>query len=451
MSTATETRVRTRGGRVLLVSADERLARDVSGWLTQEYLSVQAAESLDGAIDHCARSVPDVALLDLQLPGVSVAEAFERLRSAAGDVSVVAVCGDDLAGLDVAVTHGAVDFLVRPLDRERLCATSLLALRVHVLERENRRLAEQLQTLQWGQGLIGCSPAIRRLAGALSRAAQSDVTVLLEGAAGTGKSLAARVIHVSGRRADRPLIGLDASGLDEEALETQLRGESGGTLVVEDVDRLCARAQGRFVRYLKEQVPETERSRRMRVVATTSARLPEAVAKGSFREDLYYRLNVYPVRVPSLEERREDIMLLASHFLRRSAEETGVAENGFTPSATVLLETHPWPGNVGQLQSAIYRAHSLAKADPVDRVHLLGPATGLSIDVPPPALQAARGDEDEEEVTERDILPLEQEEKRLLGRALRATGGNVRRAAQLLRIGRATLYRKIQLYKLRLH
>ena len=189
-------------------------------------------------------------------------------------------------------------------------------------------------------------------------------------------------------------------------------------------------------------------------MATTSAKLPEQVSRSKFREDLYYRLNVFPIPIPSLQERRDDIALLATHFLKMSEESTGVSQAGFTASAMILLESHPWPGNVAQLQNAVLRAHSIAGTNPVDSVHLLGPSTGLEVDGVEHIAAAnpvAPTSDEEEEIREEDILPLDAEEKRLLARALKATKGNVRRAAQLLRIGRATLYRKIQIYKLRLH
>ncbi len=158
---------------------------------------------------------------------------------------------------------------------------------------------------------------------------------------------------------------------------------------------------------------------------------------------------MFPIAVPTLVERREDVPLLAARFLRRSSERNGLPDKGFTPAAMIVLETHPWPGNVSQLEHAVMRAHSLADGGPIDRVHVFGPATGLK---PPPGVKGFTDalHDDDEELGEEDILPFHEEEKRLLGRALMATKGNVRRAAQLLGIGRATLYRKIQIYQLRL-
>ena len=225
--------------------------------------------------------------------------------------------------------------------------------------------------------------------------------------------------------------------------------------MLENVENLSADVQSRVVRYIKERSARngSAQDNDPRIIATTSAHLPELVARGKFREDLYYRLNVFPIVVPSLQERRDDIAVLAAHFLDLAGESSKTPTEGFTTAAMILMETHPWPGNVSQLQDAVFRAHALAKGAVIDRQHMLGPTMGITADPVQPANlpRSAVGDSEEGEVREEDILALETEEKRLLARALKATKGNVRRAAQLLRIGRATLYRKIQVYKLKLN
>jgi two-component system response regulator FlrC len=292
---------------------------------------------------------------------------------------------------------------------------------------------------------------LRRLIGSVARVAESDATVLIEGRPGTGKSAVAEMIHRTGRRMAHPMVELAADTATVESLEQHLHDADHGILLIEDVEQLAPAVQSRLVRYLKE-----ERGHKpagigpdARIVATTSTRLPEAVARGRFREDLYYRLNVFPVQVPSLQERRDDIALLATHFLTESAAAGGTPHAGFSATAMILLETHPWPGNVAQLRSVIQRAHLLAAGAPIDRVHLMGPATGLEVQ-PTPEVLPTTSPADDDRVREADILPLEIEERRLLARALKATAGNVRRAAELLKIGRATLYRKIQVYDLKL-
>jgi DNA-binding NtrC family response regulator len=299
-----------------------------------------------------------------------------------------------------------------------------------------------------GSALVGNSPVMRRLHGVLSRAADTDATVLIEGPRGSGKSLAARVIHCKSRRVDRKLAVVECADLAAEALTQALEQAKGSTLLLEDIDRLPAAAQSVLVRHLKER-NSARAATAPRLISTTSAHLPELVARGAFREDLYYRLHAFPISVPALRERTEDVAMIAEAILDAASVPSGRASQGFTPAAVMLLESIPWPGNVTQLEAAVRRAQIVAGGGPIDREHLLAPqaapAAGSATAEGP--VRTARPDSD---ISEDSIRPFEEEEQELLSRALRATKGNVRRAAQLLGIGRATLYRKIQQYKLRL-
>jgi len=309
-------------------------------------------------------------------------------------------------------------------------------------------LEQLVAGLRDGSALVGRSPVMRRLADALRRAADNDATLLIEGQPGTGKSLAARVVHCKSRRCGLPLMTVECASVDADALARLLEESSNTTLILENIDRLPAAAQAVLVRHLKERPRAGTGSARPRVIATTANHLPELVARGAFREDLYYRLNVFPLRMPAVRERTEDVGLLAQTFLQASVASGASPRAGFTASALILLESMSWPGNVAQLESTIRRATVQAGGGPIDRTHLLGPTTGVTA---PLEAKAEATSTQEDDVTEEMIRPFEEEEQLLLARALRATGGNVRRAAQLLGIGRATLYRKIQQYRLRLH
>jgi len=451
MSSVTDTQGLVQHASVLIVDDDAWVHRLLENRLKSAHYQVHTACSSAEALAAVCREEYDVILLDIGLPDQSGLDTMRRLRSDSVSSGIIIISGDNDAQTVVeAMRLGALDYLVKPLDSDKVLATVGLAARAGRLERENRRLASRLRELNAGTELVGASPAMRRLAGVLRRVAESDATVLIEGKPGSGKSSAAGVIRGSGRRAAREMLTIAADAATPESLEKDLAAADEGTLVIEDIDLMPAAAQSRLVRFLKESGAASD-SHDTRIIATTSARLPELVAKGKFREDLYYRLNVFPIVVPSLHERSADIALLATHFLRLSAEKTKMPQCGFTASAMILLESHPWPGNVAQLENAVTRAHALAGDQPIDASHLLGPSTGLSADSIDLQRREPVAPADETEVREEDILPLDAEEKRLLARALRATKGNVRRAAQLLRIGRATLYRKIQVYDLRLH
>lgn len=311
--------------------------------------------------------------------------------------------------------------------------------RCHELER-------LVQGIHSGTTLIGNTPVARRLQSAISRAADADATVLIEGPVGSGKSLAARMIHCKSRRGAQAIAVVDAAAVDAEGFGKLLQRHANTTLVIEGVDALPAAAQAVLVRNLKERTSIRAQSW-PRVIATTAAHLPELVARGAFREDLYYRLHAMPILVPALRERVEDIVPIAESVLSAVAQPSGRPAVNLSASARILLESMPWPGNVTQLEAVLHRAQILAGGGPIEREHLLSPG-------PTTPAAASNGNSTaatvELELGEQSIRPFEEEEQELLSRALRATKGNVRRAAQLLGIGRATLYRKIQQYHLRM-
>ena len=325
----------------------------------------------------------------------------------------------------------------------------LLSLAVELAAKVDRLagLERFVAGIRSGAAMVGNTPPMRRLQSAVARAADCDASVLIEGPPGSGKSLAARSVHLKSRRGDKPLAVFECRDLSAEQLTQALTDCHDTTLLLESVDELPASAQSVLVKHLKER--STSRAPSLvRLIATTSAHVPELVARGAFREDLFYRLHAFPIVVPSLHERADDIPALAVAILDAGVPASGCNHRGFTPAARILLESMQWPGNVAQLEATVRRGHVLAGGGPIDREHLMSQAPGGA----PAASPAARDPQaDEVELTEDAIRPFEEEEKYLLGRALRATKGNVRRAAQLLGIGRATLYRKIQQYHLRLH
>lgn len=386
-------------------------------------LAATAAEPLDLVFfdDDSAAGLPD----RLEVPAVHVTERGATPARAG------------LGVIPVSAFEPALESLLTMAVELRM-ATS----RCHDLE----QLADGVRT---GSALVGRSPVMRRLHGVISRAADCDATVLIEGPAGAGKSLAARVVHCKSRRSGKPLRIVDGASMDAEATTAVLADARGTTLVVEDVDRMPAAGQAVLVRHLKER-SGARGEQAPRLIATTHAHLPELVARGAFREDLYYRLNGFPMVVPSLRERTEDIAEIAQAILATGASQTGRANAGFTAPALAMMETMPWPGNVAQLEAVLKRAQALAGGAPIDREHLQAPAPTATVLHGQVAAETGRRNDADGEVTEEAIRPFEEEEQLLLTRALRATKGNVRRAAQLLGIGRATLYRKIQQYKLRL-
>jgi DNA-binding NtrC family response regulator len=368
-------------------------------------------------------------------------EAAEAVPAEVASASLVVIVAD-------SVSPGAADTIRLPVTSiegalDGLCQ---VARRLSSAEARCRELESAHAGLVSGAAMMGRSPVMRRLQGTLSRAAEGDVTVLIEGARGTGKSLAARIIHCKSRRGGRPLVAIEGSAVSADVFVKAIDSARNTTLVIENIDQLPASQQATLVRLLKERPAVGASS--PRVIVTTSAHLPELVARGQFREDLYYRLHAFPIVVPALRERVEDVPFLASLLLESYCAPTGRANVTFSPAALVLLESMQWPGNVTQLDQIVRRALWNAGGGFIDREHILALANAPAAPVGAPE---AAGDRTARPALDEDsIRPFEEEEKDLLSRALQATKGNVRRAAQLLQIGRATLYRKIQQYQLRL-
>ena len=235
-------------------------------------------------------------------------------------------------------------------------------------------LESLVEGIRSGSAIVGNTPVMRRLQSAVSRAADCDATVLIEGPVGSGKSLAARAVHLKSRRADQPIVVKDCATLSADELNKTIAANTQTTLVLEAVDQLPANAQAALVKHLKER--STSRAPSLvRLIATTSAHIPELVARGGFREDLFYRLHAFPIMVPGLHERVDDIQALADAILDSGVPASGRNHQGFTPAARMLLESMQWPGNVAQLEATIRRGQVLAGGAPIDREQLIAPAT----------------------------------------------------------------------------
>lgn len=415
---------------------------------------VEVCDSLEAAREMVEHSTFDLVVLDC-----ATLASVDRAAVVADWMphAAVAVVGssDQRDDLVQFVRDGAVTFACAPYDEAQLATALYQAALARHFAVECARLQGVRNTANFDEFVIGRCPAMRRLDATIRRASEIDSTVLIEGHAGTGKSLVARALHDNGRRSDGPLVILQCSSVSEEVLERALADAASGTLVLEDVEQLNPAVQSKVVHVLKLRASHEANPTEPRLIATTSARLPELTASGRFREDLFFRLNQLPMQLPLLRERTEDIAILAQVFLRQAGELSGHSSAGFSPAAIALLESNPWEGNVAQLRNVVFRAHAASGSELVDVPHLAGSVRGVQapsgVAGASPAAQAQSADAvHDSPVSEAEILPFVEEEKRILTRALKAAEGNVRRAAEMLGIGRATLYRKIQIFELRL-
>jgi two-component system response regulator HydG len=443
---------------VLVVDDDQANLDSVSRIFQREGLTTLTSQNGKEALELLRRPEVAVMVTDLMMPGMDGQELLKAARTLRPDVEVVLMTAYGTVETAVsAMKDGAYDFITKPLKRHALVKSVQKALERQQLVAENRDLKARLAEMgaPGGKTIVGQSPAFRVFMDTLRQAAPSSATVLLMGESGTGKELAARAIHELSPRAKSSFVAVNCAALPESILEAELFGVErgaftgavarkegrferahGGTLFLDEVGEMSASAQVKLLRVLQEGEIERLGGTQtvkvdVRLVAATNKDLSKEVAEGRFREDLYYRLNVVEVRIPALASRREDIPLLADHFLRRFAAKNAKGVRGFSPEALTQLENYAWPGNIRELEHAVERAVVLCRSEVIDVSDLpeqvrrgpLGAASQLVIPIG---------------------TPMEEIERRVIHETLRHTRGDKTLAARLLGIAARTIYRKLE-------
>jgi two-component system response regulator HydG len=440
----------------------ESLARifEREGWRTA------TASSGPSALEVLRRERVAVVVTDLMMPGMSGEELLRAAKTLAPETEVVLMTAYGTVETAVAaMKEGAYDFITKPVKRHAIVKSVRQAIERSSLVSENRALRARLAELAPGGagGLVGDAPSFRAALETLRLAAPSAATVLLVGESGTGKELAARLVHDLSPRAAAPFVPVNCGAIPETLLESELFGHErgaftgatarkagrferahGGTLFLDEVGEMSPGLQVKLLRFLQDGVLERVGGTEpihvdVRVVAATNKDLGLEVKAGRFREDLFYRLDVVRVRLPPLRERREDVPLLASEFLRRAAAQAGRTAGGFTPAALAALEQYAWPGNVRELLHAVERA-----------VILGGDLVDLA-DLPEPVREAARASPPEAPPPAGSQPPIvvpfgtsmDEVERLVIRRTLEQTRGDKTLAAQILGIAARTIYRKL--------
>jgi two-component system, NtrC family, nitrogen regulation response regulator NtrX len=473
----------------ILVIDDEASIRDTLRMILEYegYQCLLAATGEEG-LTMVRDESPDLVFLDIKMPGMDGLEVLGQLKGQDEALPVVMISGHGTVATAVEATKlGALDFIEKPLSSERVLLTIRNALHAGRLERENRRLrgAEDVR-----YSLVGESAALRGVLDAVQRAAPTNATVLILGESGVGKELVARAIHRNSLRARDRFVQVNCAAIPEELIESELFGhEKGsftgatdkqigkfeladrGTIFLDEVGDMSQKTQAKVLRVLQEGEVERIGSQRtlkvdVRVLAATNKDLEAAIIDGSFREDLFFRLSVIPIRVPPLRERREDIPGLVKHFSELFAQEGGHARR-FTPAALDLLQQQPWRGNVRELKNAVERALIMARGDQIDAADLReivrGPVVvGLSspVVVPAPSVstgetvgelpgdtstpEADNGRVREKPTTLREFK--EQAEREFLVEKLREHHWNISRTAEVIGTPRSNLYKKLEQY-----
>lgn len=447
---------------VLIVDDEADIRMLIAGVLSDEGMKTREAANSDQALQQVAARRPSVVVLDIWLQGSKLdgLQILEHLMRDHPDLPVIMISGHGTIETAVsAIKIGAYDFIEKPFKADRLILMVERAVEAARLKRENAELK-----LRAGGDveLVGRSASIVQVRAAIDKVAPTGSRVLITGPAGTGKEVAARLIHARSKRADGPFVGLNCATMRPDRLEMELFGTEsgvdggakkigtfeqahGGTLLLDEVADMPLETQGKIVRALQEQVFErvgggSRVQVDVRVIATTNRDLQTEIDAGRFRQDLFYRLSVVPIRVPSLAERREDIPFLARHFMQRSAEAAGLIPREFGEDALAALQAYDWPGNVRQLRNVVDWLLIMVQGDPKEpvRADMLPPEIGA---ITPTVLKWEKGGEimglplrEAREMFEREYL---------LAQVTRF-GGNISRTASFIGMERSALHRKLK-------
>jgi len=441
---------------LLVADDDPGLRESLERTLTREGYTVALASDGRAALERLQSGGVDLVVTDLKMPGLTGLELLRAAKAIAPDVDVILLTAFGTVEEAVkAMKDGAYDFLTKPFRREQLLKLIDKALERRDLISKNRALQQRLDDLLRQGAIVGTSPAFRRMMTLVEQVADSSATVLIQGESGAGKESVVRAIHERSPRRSGPFVAVNCAALPETLLESELFGyekgaftgaagrkegrfelAGGGTLFLDEVADLSTVTQPKILRVLQEGEFERLGGTRtirvdVRIVAATNQDLAQMVKEKRFREDLYYRLNVITITVPPLRERREDISVLAQHFLRVYAAKNNRRLEGLTDDAVRRLEAYAWPGNVRELENVIERGVVLARGARVD-VTDLPPEIAGATPLPEGVLTVRIG------------TPLAEIEARLLDATLRATKGNKTLTAKLLGIDPRTVSRKLE-------
>ena len=444
----------------ILVADDDATHREVLRTLLEEW-GYAVREAVDGehAVALCRKQPFDLVLMDVRMPKKSGLEALKEIKVHNPAVPVLIMTAfSEVAAAVEAIKSGAYDYLTKPLDFEKLKVV-LRNVFAHVgLIRENATLSRSLAATEAQTGMVGRSESMRALWEMVRTIAPTDATVLITGESGTGKELVAKAVHAASRRARGPFVAVNCAALTESLLASELFGHEkgaftgadkkheghflkadGGTIFLDEIGEMPLSMQVKLLRVIQEREVLSVGGNKavpvdVRIIAATNRDLAKEVAAGTFRQDLYYRLNVVTLALPPLRERADDIPLLAQHFMARFADKNNKNIKGFTPGAMDRLVRYAWPGNVRELENVIERASILLLGEHISEREL------------PERFAASQGDALTDALTT-DCPTLEDVERAVILKTLKRFGGNKTEAAKALGITRKTLHAKLSKYQ----
>lgn len=445
---------------VLIIEDEEIVRASYRRMLGKTYRALSAGSGKE-ALELIGREHVDLVLLDVTLPDTNGIDLLKRVKET-GDAEVVMITGDSTAKTAIqAMKLGAYDYLEKPIDVDELLATVHKALERRNLAREVVYLRSELRSVRFGS-MVGESAPMQALYSSISQVGETFSTVLITGESGTGKEVTAHAIHQSGPRKDKPFVAVDCATIPESLVESELFGhEKGaftdatsqkigkfemsdhGTLFLDEISNLSMDVQAKILRVLEErEIQRVGGTRNIpidaRVIAATNVDLAQAVKNGTFRQDLYYRLNVIPVTLPPLKERPGDIPLLVEHFRKQFSMKFGKEIQGFSEDAMAAFQRYPWPGNVRELRNVVERLVALGKESVITRKH-------LPLDIL--LLENGKGKDYYDKASLREARG--EFEKDFIIKVLERVNWNQSKAAQLLGIHRNALLYKVQQLNIR--
>jgi len=448
---------------ILVVDDEVAIRRALERYLSSIGYQVFGVENGEDALKVMDKEAIDLALVDLVMPQIDGVELIRRMKSRDPDiVAIVMTAYGTITSAVNAMKSGAYHYLTKPFELEDVASLVATALEHRRLKQENWQLKKQLKSKYKFENIVGDSEEMMRVFALIEKVADTDSTVLLLGESGTGKELVARAIHYNSKRAARPLVTVNCGAIPETLLESELFGHikgaftgahmtkegrfdtaDTGTIFLDEIGDMSMKLQVKILRVLQERKFEPVGSTKshevdVRIITATNQDLEKAVKEGRFREDLFYRLNVIPIRIPPLRERRSDIPLLVHHFLERANRECERAIEGITSDAMNILVNYEWPGNVRELENLIERLTVLKSGGNIDVSDL------------PPNFASGNGS-----IFEGSAVYVPEEgvsfkeavsgyEMQLIRMAMEKTGGNKNKAAHLLKLNRTTLVEKIK-------
>ena len=453
--------------RVLIIDDEASIRSILSTLLKKNGYHVQVADSGESGLDVYAQFKPAVILLDLKMPGIDGMEVMEVLdrRLNADSKTIIMTAHGEVRSAVEAMKKGAFDYLEKPFDNDELLAIISRAVEMVTLKRRVRELEDQLEKTYRFENIVGVSDKMKSTFALMHRFAGTDGTVLVYGESGTGKELIVRAIHQASNRKSGPFVVVNCGAIPSNLIESEFFGHEagsftdakelrigkfesadGGTLFLDEIGELTLQAQVKLLRVIEEGTFSRVGSNEpiavdVRVMAATNRDLATMVEEGKFREDLYWRLNVLSLNICPLRERKEDIPLLVEQFLERYAAPLGIEQPNVSEKAVQLLMAYEWPGNVRELQNCLYSAITIAGGPAIEPADL--PRRIYSNSEPSEITSMISG---RISLAETAAQATAKAEREAINKALSETGGNREKAAELLGIGRKTLYRKLRHY-----